>query len=126
MGGVVKVLEPEQFEAALREAAKLEQKPQESQAEFGGRIYKRRGCDACHKLDDSPGNGPTWKGLYNRKETMSGGEIITVDDNYIRESVLTPRAKVVAGFENVNMPSYQGQLDDKQIAAIIEFIKTQK
>jgi cytochrome c oxidase subunit 2 len=126
MGGVVKVLEPEQFEAALREAAKLEQKPQESVKDFGGRIYKRRGCDACHKLDDSPGNGPSWKNLYGKKETLSGGEVITVDDDYIRESVLTPRAKVVAGFENVNMPSYQGQLDDKQITALIEFIKAQK
>lgn len=126
MGGVVKVLEPEQFEAALREAAKLEQKPAESVVDFGKRIYKRRGCDACHKLDDTPGTGPSWKGLYGRKETLVGGDIQTVEDNYIRESILTPSVKKVAGYDSVNMPSYQGQLDDTQITAIIEFIKTQK
>jgi cytochrome c oxidase subunit 2 len=47
------------------------------------------------------------------------------DENYIRESILVPGAKVVAGYANV-MPSYQGQLNDKQIEAIIEYIKTLK
>lgn len=126
MAGVIKVLEPASFEAALREAAKLEQKPTESVADFGGRIYTRRGCNACHTLNGDPATGPTWKGLYGKTETLADGTTLTVDDNYIKESILQPQAKIVAGFTGANMPSYQGQLDDKQITAIIDFIKQQK
>ena len=126
MGGVIKVLEPDSFEAALREAAKLEQKPVESAADFGKRIYTRRGCVACHTLDGSAATGPSWKGLYGKEESLVGGETLKVDDNYIKESILQPKAKIVAGYTAANMPSYQGQLDDKQITAVIEFIKTQK
>ncbi len=126
MTGVIKVLEPEMYEAALKEASKLEAKAGESPAEFGRRIYTRRGCNACHTLDGAPATGPSWKGLYGRQETMASGETLTVDDNYITESILRPQAKIVAGFTGAQMPSYQGQLDEKQIAALIEFIKTQK
>lgn len=125
MAGVIKVLEPANFEAALREAAKLEQKPAESTEDFGRRIYTRRACNACHTLDGGAGTGPTWKGLYGKTESLADGTTVKVDDNYIRESILQPKAKIVAGFEAANMPSYQGQLDDKQIAALIDFIKKQ-
>jgi cytochrome c oxidase subunit II len=126
MTGVVKVLEPEMFEAALKEAGKLEIKQGESTAQFGERIYKRRGCNACHSVDGTQATGPTWKGMLGRTETLADGGSVVVDENYIRESILTPQAKVVAGFTGTNMPSYQGQLEDKHIAAVIEYIKTLK
>ncbi len=126
MAGVIKVLEPEMFEATLRDAGKLEQKGGESGADFGGRIYSRRGCVACHTLDGTPATGPSWKGLYGKSQVLASGETIVADDNYIKESILQPQAKIVAGYAGANMPSYQGQLDDKQITALIEFIKQQK
>ena len=64
--------------------------------------------------------------MYGREETLTNGEKVKVDDDYIKESILRPQAKIVAGFTGANMPSYQGQLDEKQIAALIEFIKAQK
>lgn len=126
MTGVVKVLEPELFEAALKEAGKLEVKDGETQAQFGERIYKRRGCNACHSVDGTQATGPTWKGMMGRTETLADGGTAVVDENYIRESILTPQAKVVAGFTGTNMPSYQGQLEPKHIDAVIEYIKTLK
>lgn len=130
MTGVIKVLEPENFERALLEASKLEKKDAESLAEFGERIYTRRGCNACHSLDGEVKTGPTWKGLYGKTETLADGTTVVVDDEYIRESILRPQAKLVAGFTGANMPSYQGQLKDEdnknQLTALIEFIKLQK
>jgi len=125
MIGKVKVLEPELFEQYLQEAGKLKQDEGESMVAFGQRIYGKRGCNACHSLDGSPKVGPSWKGLYGRQESTDKGPV-TADDNYIKESILEPNAKIVAGYEGVKMPSYKGQLDDKQIAALIEFMKTLK
>ncbi|MCA9654932.1 MAG: cytochrome c oxidase subunit II [Myxococcales bacterium] len=125
MIGKVKVLEPELFAAALADAGKLEQEPSESLAAFGERIYSRRGCNACHSLDGSPKTGPTWKGLWQKNETTDKGAVL-VDDNYIKESILEPNAQIVNGFTGVKMPSYKGQLDDKHITALIEFMKTLK
>lgn len=125
MIGKVKVLEPELFDAYLIEAGKLQQDEGESLAAFGQRIYGKRGCNACHSLDGSPKVGPTWKGLWNKNESTDKGSV-TVDDNYIKESVLEPNAQIVVGFEGVKMPSYKGQLDDKQITALVEFMKTLK
>jgi len=125
MIGRVKVLEPANFEAYLANAGKLQQDEGESLAAFGQRIYGKRGCNACHSLDGSPKVGPTWKGLWGKSENTDKGAV-TVDDNYIKESVLEPNAKIVSGYEGVKMPSYKGQLDDKQITALVEYIKTLK
>jgi cytochrome c oxidase subunit 2 len=95
-------------------------------AEKGQKLYEARGCVACHSVDGSPKVGPTWKGLFGKPHKFADGtEMAATDENYIRESILVPGAKVVAGYANV-MPSYQGQLNDKQIEAIIEYIKTLK
>lgn len=123
MIGTVRVLEPEMFEAALEEAGRLTQDEGESLAAFGQRIYSRRGCNACHSLDGSPMTGPSWKGLWGKEETTTSGPV-SVDDNYIKESILEPNAKIVTGFDGVKMPSYKGQLDDTHITALIEFMKT--
>jgi cytochrome c oxidase subunit 2 len=80
-------------------------------------------CASCHTIDGSPGVGPTWKGLYGKQEELENGETVTVDDEYIRESILNPNAKIVKGFVPA-MPSYQGQLSDQQINDIIAYIKT--
>lgn len=126
MTGVVQVLEPDLFEAALKRAGRLEIKEGESQVAFGQRIYKSRNCNTCHSVDGTPATGPTWKGLYGKTETFADGSSGLVDDNYISESILQPQAKVVAGFTGANMPSYQGQLEPEHIAALIEYMKTLK
>lgn len=127
MTGVVKVLEPDQFEAALAEAAKLEQETGESIEAFGARVAMRNGCTGCHSADGAPGTGPTWKGVWGRTETLASGSVDVQGEegmNYLRESILEPNAKIVAGYVGIGMPSYKGQLTDAQIDALIAYIKS--
>ena len=95
----------------------------ESPADYGRRLYTSRACNTCHTLDGKPSVGPTWQGLWGRREALQTGDFVTVDENYIRESVLEPQARVTAGFQPV-MPTYQGILTDRDIDALIAFIKS--
>ncbi len=94
-------------------------------AELGKKLYAEKSCNSCHSLDGTAMTGPTYKGIFGRKEKMTDGTEITVNENYLRESILQPGAKIVAGYQN-QMPAFQGLLSDKQVTALIEFIKTQK
>lgn len=92
-------------------------------ADWGERLYNQRGCKGCHSLDGSQRVGPSFQNLFGGTEALASGEQVTVDANYVRESILDPKAAVTAGFQPV-MPSYQGQLTDDDIASIIAFLKT--
>ncbi|MGZ3416470.1 MAG: cytochrome c oxidase subunit II [Polyangiales bacterium] len=94
-------------------------------AERGKQMYAKWGCQTCHSLDGTKLTGPSFKGLFGREEELADGSKVKVDENYIRESVLNPTAKVVKGFAPV-MPVFQGQIKDQQIDNIIAFIKEQK
>jgi cytochrome c oxidase subunit 2 len=92
--------------------------------EHGKSLYKKYACSTCHSLDGSKITGPSWKGIWGTQHQTSAGPV-KVDENYIRESILTPNAKIVNGYQPV-MPSYTGILKDKDIEAIIAYIKTIK
>lgn len=95
----------------------------ESLADYGRKLYTSKACNTCHSLDGSKNVGPTFLGIFGREEAMTDGEFIVVDENYIRESILNPQAKIVAGYDPV-MPTYQGVLKDRDIDALIAFLKT--
>lgn len=97
----------------------------ESLANYGESIYTKYACNTCHSLDGSVGNGPSWKGLWQKNREMENGPSIVADENYIRESVLEPQKHIVKGYAPV-MPSYQGILKDQEIEGLIEYIKTIK
>ena len=94
-------------------------------AQFGALLYESRGCQTCHSLDGSRGEGPSFKGVFGHGVKLSDGKSVAVDENYIRESILQPQAKIVAGFEPI-MPTFQGMLREREISALVEFIKEQK
>jgi cytochrome c oxidase subunit II len=94
-------------------------------AERGQDVYEKRGCATCHTTDGTPKIGPSWKGIWGKTENMTGGPPITVDENYIRESIMDPQAKIVAGFAP-SMPTFKGQLSDADVDSVIEYIKTLK
>jgi len=95
----------------------------ETPAEWGRRIAQETQCATCHSADGSPMTGPTWRGIFGRTENLADGTTVHVDENYIRESILQPQAKVVRGFQPV-MPTFQGTLQDRQIDALIAYIRT--
>ncbi len=94
-------------------------------AELGKQLYTQRGCNACHSIDGSTLVGPTWKGLYGHEVVMQDGTKVTADENYIREAILEPQAKMVKGFGPV-MPSFKGVISDDEITDLIAYIKTLK
>lgn len=78
------------------------------------------GCVACHTVDGSAGVGPTWIGMWGRTSSLNRDRTAVVDEQYFRESLQEPGAKVVAGFPNV-MSRYF--ISEAEITALIEYVK---
>ena len=91
--------------------------------ELGEQLVTRNACTTCHSADGTRLQGPSFQGLWGSERVMESGETLIADENYIRESILEPNAKITQGYQPV-MPSYAGSLNDRQIDAIIEYIKT--
>lgn len=115
---------PGEYEKWLKEANKPPTLPDGSPdyPAWGKVLYEKKACGTCHTTDGSPKIGPSFKGAWGRKEQTSGGEV-TVDENYVRESLFDPQAKIVNGYPN-SMPTFKGQLNDQEIAAIVAFLKS--
>lgn len=96
----------------------------EPTAAYGEHLYNLKGCVACHSVNGDAVVGPTFKDSYGKQRPLADGSSVTVDDNYIRQSILDPLSQVAQGFVPA-MPSFQGQVDEVDIAALIEFIKAQ-
>ena len=119
----VEVQEPTAFAKWLEDAANfVDRMPP---AEAGFKLYEMRGCKQCHSIDGTRMTGPSFKGLFGSTHPLVAGADVTVDENYIRESILNPGAKVVKGYENV-MPTFQGRIKDNEIGAIIAYLKSIK
>lgn len=88
----------------------------------GQQLFQQLACVTCH-LDDNTGRGPSLAGIFGRPVELEGGATATVDDSYIRESILTPQLKTVAGYQPL-MPTFQGQVNEEGVMSLIEFIKS--
>lgn len=93
--------------------------------EFGRMLFESRGCETCHSLDGTRKEGPTLKSLFGHPVKLANGSSVIADENYLRESILQPQAKIVSGFEPV-MPTFQGLLRQRELNALVEFVKSQK
>lgn len=94
-------------------------------AELGEKIYKEKGCNACHSIDGSTLVGPSFKGVFGHTVELADGSKVDADENYLRQSILEPQSQVVKGFQPV-MPSFKGILSDDEVTAVIAYIKTLK
>jgi cytochrome c oxidase subunit 2 len=92
-------------------------------AEAGALLYQKRGCVQCHSTDGAGGIGPTFLGSFGNRRKLADASTAEMDENYIRESILNPRAKVVAGFDPV-MPTFQGRFKEEELTVIIAYIKS--
>jgi cytochrome c oxidase subunit 2 len=116
----VNVMEPDQYLAWYHGEETL---GQESLADVGKKLFVNKACASCHSLDGSKIVGPTFKGLYGKTREFEQGASVKADENYLKESILQSNAKIVKGYPAA-MPVYQGQLDDEEVEALIEYIKT--
>jgi cytochrome c oxidase subunit 2 len=122
----VVVHKPGEFERWLEESAKAAGSM--SPAQRGEKLFRTRGCGACHSTDGTPktGGGPSLKGVFGHAVKVSKGDPVeSADENYLRESIVEPNARLVEGFGPI-MPTFKGQLKDSEISDLIEYIKTLK
>lgn len=93
--------------------------------EYGALLYQQQVCNTCHSIDGSSKVGPSLKNLYGKTEVLADGSTVVVDDDYLRESIINPGAQIVQGYPNAMPPTYAG-LSERQVSALIEFIKEQQ
>ena len=91
-------------------------------APIGEDVVLLNGCQACHSIDGSVLVGPSWKGIFGSSESLEGGGTAIVNEDYIRESIREPNAKIVEGFTPDLMPILP--LTDADIDAVIEYIQS--
>ncbi|HWX53978.1 MAG TPA: cytochrome c oxidase subunit II [Verrucomicrobiae bacterium] len=116
MIGEVVAMKPEDFEAWLTSG-----KAEGSLAAQGEKEFQQLGCVTCHRAD-SGARGPNLMGLYGRPVRLTDGRTVVADDNYIRESILVPNAKVVSGFQPI-MPTFQGMISEEELIQLTDYIK---
>jgi cytochrome c oxidase subunit 2 len=114
MKGYVIVMDPTAYEQWLSGGIRGE-----SMAQAGARLYDQLACITCH----GTGKGPPLVGVYGKSVKLSDGSTVVADDAYLRESVLYPSAKIVAGYQPI-MPTFKGQVTEEQLLQLIAYIKS--
>jgi cytochrome c oxidase subunit II len=95
--------------------------PELSLVQVGKAVYDEKGCAGCHSVDGTPGVGPSFKGIWGGTHALAGGGTVKVDEGYVRESIVTPGAKVAAGFENVMPPI---PLEEREIQGFVAWLQS--
>ncbi len=126
MVGTVHVLEPEAYQRWLELHA------EGSLALQGRKVFLKYRCVSCHSYSDTESaRAPNLEELYGKivhyhlpgeASPAANWRTVTADDDYLRESILNPSAKIAAGFENI-MPTFQGQVSEEEVIELIAFIK---
>jgi len=118
MTGSVIVMEPREFDNWLSGNT-----GSMTPASAGQQLYQTLGCASCHGANGEGGRGPTLAGAFGKMTPLQSGESVHVDEVYIRESILNPQAKLVAGFGPI-MPTFQGQVSEDQLVQLVAYIKS--
>ncbi|HEX8407957.1 MAG TPA: cytochrome c oxidase subunit II [Thermoanaerobaculia bacterium] len=116
MIGSVVVMEPTEYQRWLAGGS------EGSLASQGEKLFEKYACNTCHS-STAGARGPNLAGLYGKTRTLTNGTIITADDNYIRESILNPQAKIAAGFQPI-MPTFQGQVNEDDLIRLLAYVRT--
>jgi cytochrome c oxidase subunit 2 len=114
MKGYVMVMEPIEYEQWVSGGVRGE-----SMAQAGAKLYDQLACITCH----GTGKAPPLLGIYGKRVNLSDGTTVVADDAYLRESIIYPSAKIVAGFPPI-MPTYKGQVTEEQLLQLIAYIKS--
>src|SRR3954469_7357405 len=120
MGGWVYVMEPTEFDQWLAGGAN-----QESPVTAGQKLFQSQGCTSCHGANGEGGKGPPLIGVFGSQVKLEGGETVTADEDYIRNSIRSPQSQIVEGFRQPLMPTYfKEQLTEEHLLQIMAYIKS--
>jgi len=114
MTGWIYAMKPTEYEQWLGGGIKTV-----SMAEAGAQFYEQFGCITCH----GTGKGPPFVDLYGKPVKLSDGRTVIADEAYLRESILFPSAKIVAGYPPI-MPTFKGQMSEEQLLQLIAYIES--
>ena len=93
-----------------------------SLVELGERNFRARGCSGCH-APNAAIRAPLLEGIYGKAVPLADGTLVTADDQYLRDSILQPNKQISAGYEAI-MPTFQGQISEEELNAIIAYLKS--
>jgi cytochrome c oxidase subunit 2 len=116
MGGDIVVMEPQDY------AQWMAGGPAAPLQDTGRQLFSSLGCSTCHRFDVQ-GRGPNLQGIYSKPVLLEDGRTVVADENYVRESILNPTAKIVSGFKPV-MPTFQGLITEEQLNALVAYVKS--
>ena len=114
---------PGEYEKWLSDAADCTEQPDPGPT--GQSALRSALLRSATRIDGTAGTGPSFKGIYGRPVQLEGMAPVMVEDNYIRESILDPTPRSSRAIRP-QMPTFKGMLSDKDITALIEFIKSRK
>jgi cytochrome c oxidase subunit 2 len=117
MTGRIVVLTPTEYETWL-----AGQDVTGTLAAEGAGLFRSLGCSGCHGAGSAV-RAPALEGLYGQPVPLQSGDVVIADDKYVRDSILLPRAQVVAGYEPV-MPSYAGKVTEEDLLRLVAYIKS--
>jgi cytochrome c oxidase subunit 2 len=117
MIGKVVAMEPREYQQWLAAGA-----PAGTLTSNGEQEFATLGCVTCHH-DDGKGRGPSLAGVFGKSVQLANGSTVIADEAYLRESILNPQAKMVQGYQPL-MPTYQGQISEDAVAALLAYIKS--
>jgi cytochrome c oxidase subunit 2 len=118
MRGYVYVMEPSKYQEWLSGTV-----PTQSMASAGENLFERFRCASCHQGGGMTSKGPPLENLYGSTVKLQDGRTVVADENYLRESIVRPQAKIVAGFPSI-MPTFEGLIDENGINQLIAEIKS--
>jgi cytochrome c oxidase subunit 2 len=116
MGGDIVVMDPQDYAEWMAGGPALPLQ------DTGRALFAQLGCATCHR-SDAKGRGPSLVDIYNSPVHLEDGRTVTADENYVRESILDPTAKIVNGYKSV-MPAFQGIVSDEQLNALVAYVKS--
>jgi cytochrome c oxidase subunit II len=116
MIGWVEVMEPVAYQRWLAGGS------EGSLASQGEKLFEKFACNTCH-TNTAGARGPVLAGIYGKTRQLVDGRQIVVDENYIRESILNPQAKIAAGFQPI-MPTFQGQVNEDDLIRLLAYVRT--
>ena len=118
----VRVVSQEDFDKWLIEESEIGLLPL---AQRGAKYFQTRACASCHSVDNNAIKvGPSLYKQWGAEREFDDGSKAQLDENYARQSILEPQSRIVKGYPRPSpMPSYQGQLSESELNALIEYIK---
>jgi cytochrome c oxidase subunit II len=117
MIGQVVVMEPTEYSTWLSGGS-----GEGTLAAGGEKLFQELGCATCHRAD-TQGRGPNLAGVFGKRQLLDNGQTVTVDENYLRESIINPGAQVVSGFKPI-MPTFNGIVSEEQLLSLISYVKS--